>query len=222
MTTDERSTLRNASIWLLAASAGWWVAAAALIPGDDFFAGDSARTEAISIAENAGMFRAFHAVAVLATASGAVGVVLATRALQAQRRSPLARAASALAVVGIGAWIVEALLRATVAVSRARDVVAGTRAPGDEPAIGNRAVFAVAALGFIAPMIGTWAMARARMPEGRSTLAVAGFTTLVTFGSIAILAPSPVYQFAVLALAVFLLVRTRHSQALSSAATAPG
>ena len=220
----DRSTLRHAAMWLLAASLGWWVAVAALIPSDDFFVGEDAREEAISIARNAGMFRAFHLVAVLATAAGAVGVVLISRALRAERPSTLApilaRTAAALAIAGLAAWIVEAALRATTTVSRAQDVLDGSRAPGDEPAIGNWAVFAIAALGFVAPMVCTWALARARVPAGRGIIVVAAFTTLVTVGAIAMLAPSLVYQFAVPSVSIFVLIRTRQSSTVRTAALA--
>jgi hypothetical protein len=41
-----QGALRHAAMWLLAASVGWWVAAAAFIPRSaDFFAGESARAE---------------------------------------------------------------------------------------------------------------------------------------------------------------------------------
>lgn len=218
--TVERSTLRQAAMWFLAASVGWWVAAAALIPREDFFVGDDARAEAVSIARNAAMFRGFHVLAVLATAAGAVGAVLISRALRAERSSRLARTGAGLAIVGLAAWIVEASVRATFAVSRARDVVAGTRAPGAEPAVGNWMLLAVAALGFIAPAICTWALERARIPAGRGIVLVAVFTTLVTLGAIATLAPSLVYQFAVPTLAVFVLFRTRHVSTRRPAAVA--
>lgn len=219
LSTTERTNLRHAAAWLLTASIGWWVAAAALIPSDDFFAGDDARAEAISIADNAGLFRVFHVVTVLATGAGAVGVVLLARVVG---RSVLARTAIVFATVGLATWIVEALLRLTVTVSRARDVMDGTRSPGDEPAIGNWAVFAIAALGFAAPMICTWALAKARVPAGRGIVVVAAFTTLVTLASVAILAPSPVYQFPVLALALYMLIRTRRSRSASTVAAAAG
>ena len=222
MSTIERTHLRHGALWLLAASVGWWVAAAALVPADDFFAGDSARAEAISIADNAGMFRAFHIVAVLATAAGALGIMLLARAVQSQQHSRLARGATVLAGTGLAAWIVEAVLRLTVTVSRARDVVDGTRTPADEPAVGNWIVFTIAALGFVAPMICAWALARARVPAGRGIVVVAAFTTLVTLGSIAILAPSPVYQFAVLVLGLFVLVRTRRAAVAGAAIEGTG
>jgi hypothetical protein len=216
----ERGTVRHAAMWLLAASLGWWVAAAALIPSDDFFAGEDARAEAISIARNTGMFRAFHLLAMLATAAGAVGVVLVARALRAERPSRLARTAAALAVVGLAAWILEAVLRVTTTVSRAQDVLNGSRAPGDEPAIGNWAVFAIASLGFIAPMVCAWALATARVPGGRGIVVVAAFSTLVTLAAIAMLAPSLVYQFAVPSISIFLLIRTRSSSTVATAAVA--
>jgi hypothetical protein len=216
----ERSTLRHAALWLLAASLGWWVAAATLIPSDDFFVGEDARAEAISIARNTGMFRAFHVVAVLATAAGAIGVVLVDRALRTERPSRLGRIAAAFAIVGLTAWIIEALLRVTSTVSRAQDVMIGTRTPGDEPAIGSWAVFAVAALGFIAPMMCTWALAKARVPAGRGIVVTAAFTTLVTFGSIALRAPSLVYQFALPCIGIFVLIRTRRSSTLRTVALA--
>jgi hypothetical protein len=216
----ERSTLRRAAMWFLAASVGWWVAAAALIPREDFFVGEDARAEAISIARNAGMFRGFHLLAVLATAAGAVGAVLVSRALRAERSSRLARAGAGLAIVGLAAWIVEASMRVTIAVTRAREVVAATRAPGAEPAVASWAVLAIAALGFIAPAVCTWALARARVPAGRGIVLVAVFTTLVTLAAIATLAPSLVYQFAVPTLALFVLFRTRHLTTPQPAAVA--
>ena len=57
--------LRRAGGWFLAASLLWWIAAAALIPAEDYFYAETAREEALSIADNAGLFRAFHVVATI-------------------------------------------------------------------------------------------------------------------------------------------------------------
>lgn len=72
-TVVDRTSLRRAGAWMLAAAVLWWVAAVALIPAEDYFLGETARDEALSIAEHAGLFRAFHLVALLGVAAGATG-----------------------------------------------------------------------------------------------------------------------------------------------------
>jgi hypothetical protein len=210
--------LRRLGAWFVAASVLWWIAAAALIPDDDFFLGETAREEALSIAQHEGLFRAFHVVAALGTAAGAVGVVLLARSLRARSRSRLADGAAVVAVVALVAWIVEIGIRMTATVSRARDVAAGVRSAGDEPAIGSWALFAVAALGFLAPMLCSWVLAQRRIPGRRSSRIIAGLVTLVTIAGAATLAPSVVYQFGLLPLGLTLVLadgRTTRVDAVS-------
>lgn len=203
--------LRRVGVWLLASSVLWWIAAVALIPSDDYFLGESARDEALSIAAHADLFRAFHAVAALGTAAGAIGVVLLARWLGARNRSRLADTAAVVAAIGLAAWLVEIAIRMTVTVSRADDVATGARSAGDEPAIGSWAVFLVAALGFLAPMLCGWVLAQRRLPGHRSSMIVASLVTLVTIAGAATLAPSVVYQFGLLPLGLALILADRRT-----------
>jgi len=217
--------LRRLGAWFVAASVLWWIAAAALIPDDDFFLGETARDEALSIAQHDGLFRAFHVVAALGTAAGAVGVVLLARWLRARRRSRLADAAAVVAKVALGAWIVEVAIRMTATASQAHDVASGARSPTDEPAIGSWIVFAVAALGFLMPMVCSWVLAHHRVPGRRSSMIVAGLVTLVTIAGVATLAPSVVYQFGLLPLGLTLVLahrRTSRSPSVSPVASMTG
>jgi hypothetical protein len=182
-----------------------------LIPSDDFFLGETARDEASSIARHDGLFRAFHVVAVLGTASAALGVVTLARWLRTTPPARLANVAAALAGIGVVAWAAEVAFRLTVTVSRAHEVVDGSRSPGDEPAIGSWILFAVAGLGFVAPMVCSWALAARQMPGRRSSLIVAGLVSLTTVVGVATLAPSVVYQFGVFALGVALVAGSRRT-----------
>src|ERR687897_3956482 len=65
--------LRRAGTCLLVASGLWWVAAATLIPPEDYFIADSAREEARAIVAHPGMFRAFHVVVTAGIAAGVGG-----------------------------------------------------------------------------------------------------------------------------------------------------
>ena len=208
--------LRRLGAWFVAASVLWWIAAAALIPDDDFFLGETARDEALSIAQHDGLFRAFHAVAAIGTAAGAVGVVLLARWLRSLRRSRLADAAAFVAAVALMGWLVEVAIRMTATVSRANDVADGARSPGDEPAIGSWAVFAVAALGFLTPMLCSWVLAQHRLPGRRSSLIVAGLLTLATIAGVATFAPSVVYQFGLLPLGLTLALAHRRRTAVDA------
>lgn len=214
--------LRRVGTWFVAASVLWWIAAAALIPDDDFFLGETARDEALSIAQHDGLFRAFHAVAALGTTAGAVGVVLLARWLRARSRSRLADAAAVVAAVALVAWLIEVVIRMTTTVSRANDVARGAGSPGDEPAIGSWVVFALAALGFLAPMLCSWVLARHRVPGRRSSLIVAGLLTLVTLAAVATLAPSVVYQFGLLPLGLTLALAHRRRTRVHTAVSPDG
>ena len=207
----EIGALRSLGAWFVAASVLWWIAAAALIPDDDFFLGETARDEALSIAQHDGLFRAFHVVAALGSAAGAVGVVLLARWLRARRRSRLADAAAIVAVVAFGAWIVEVAIRMTATVSQAHDVASGARLPTDEPAIGSWIVFAAAALGFLMPMVCSWVLAHHRTPGRRSSMIVAGLVTLVTVAGVVTLAPSVGYQFGLLPFGLTLVLAHRRT-----------
>jgi cytochrome bd-type quinol oxidase subunit 2 len=214
--------LRRLGAWFVAASVLWWIAAAALIPDDDFFLGETARDEALSIAQHDGLFRAFHVFAAFGTAAGAVGVVLLARWLRARRRSRLADVATVVAAVGLIAWLVEVAIRMTATVSRARDDANGTGPPGDEPAIGSWAVFAVAALGFLAPMLCSWVLAQRSVPGRRSSVIVAGLVTLATIAGAATLAPSVIYQFGLLPLGITLVLVGRRTTSVNTAVSAVG
>ena len=212
-----RRALRAAGAWLLAGSLLWWLAAALLIPDEDFFFSDTARAEALAIAEHAGQFRGFHLLAAAGTAAAAVGVVLAGRALRASRPSRLADIAAARAGVGLVAWLVEVALRLTVAVSRAEDVAAGARAPEAEPAIGAPVLFAVSALAFAAPAVCGWALAGRRLPGRAASIAAAAVVTAAAVAAAATLAPSVVFQFGVAALALVLLLHRPARVAVAAA-----
>jgi hypothetical protein len=205
----DRSGLRAIGAWLLAGSLLWWAAAVFLIPADDFFVGETARDEAASIAAHDGLFRAFHVVAALGTVAGSIGIVMLGRWLRTWRSSRLVDVAVAFAGIGMVAWLIEVAVRLTVTVARAREITGGDRSPGDEPAIGNEALFYVAALTFLAPMLCGWVLARRRVPGRRSSLVVAVVATLATVAGVSILAPSVIYQFAVLPMAVGLLLASR-------------
>ena len=207
-TIVDRTSLRRAGAWMLAAAVLWWVAAAALIPADDYFLGETARDEALSIAEHTGVFRAFHLVALLGVAAGAAGVILVARSFGADR-PVLLRIATAVAGIGLVGWTAEVAVRLTATVARARDVAAGTEAASGEPAIGHWGLFAVAALGFVAPVLCAWALAGRRLPSRRASMVVAVLATLCTLAALATLAPSVVYQFGALALGLPLLLSRR-------------
>lgn len=207
-TVVDRTSFRRAGAWILAAAILWWVAAAALIPADDYFLGETARDEALSIAEHAGLFRAFHLVALLGVAAGAAGVVLITRSFRDDRPG-LLRIATAVAGIGLAGWTAEVVVRLTATVARARDVAAGTEAATGEPAIGQWGLFAVAALGFVAPVLCAWALAGRRLPSRRASMVVAVLVTLSTLAGLATLAPSMVYQFGALALGLQLVLSRR-------------
>lgn len=210
-TATDLGALRRIGAWFVAASVLWWVAAATLIPDDDFFVGETARDEARSIAQHDGLFRAFHAVAALGTAAGAVGVVLLARWLRPRGRSRLADAAAVVAAVALVAWLVEVAIRMTATVSQAHDVATGAGSPRDEPAIGSWIVFAIAALGFLTPMLCSWVLARRRVPGHRSSLTAAGLVTLATIVGVATVAPSVVYQFGLLPLGLTLVLADRRT-----------
>ena len=212
-TPDNRHLLGQAGAWLLAAAALWWVAAVVLIPADDYFLGETARDEARSIAEHAAMFRTFHLVALLGVAAAAAGVLALARSFRDGGRSVLVRIARGLALVGLAGWTAEVLVRLTAGVSRARDVVAGSAAVPDEPAIGSWILFGVAALGFVAPMLCAWALARRHEPSKRASMVVAVLVSLVTLAGVATLAPSVVYQFGALVLSLPLLLSHRSARA---------
>ena len=156
------------------------MAAAALIPGDDFFLGETSRDEAVSIVDHAGLFRAFHLVALLGVAAAAGGVVLLCRAFRGGTTPAAVRLARALALVGLAGWTAEVAVRLTVAVTRARDVAAGAAEASGEPAIGSWPMFGVAAVGFLAPVLCAWALAVRRLPSRRPSVVVAGLATLCT------------------------------------------
>jgi len=206
---SDRRGLRPVGAWLAAGSLLWWGAAAFLLPADDFFVGKTARDEAASIVAHDGLFRVFHVVAALGTVAGSIGIVLLGRWLRGRRPSRLVDVAVAFAGLGVVAWLIEVGVRLSVTVDRARQVVAGERSPGDEPAIGNAGLFFVAALAFLAPMLCSWALARRRVPGRRTSLALAVVATLSTGAGASILAPSVIYQFAVLPMAVALLLASR-------------
>lgn len=203
---SDRRGLRAVGGWLLAGSLLWWAAAAFLLPAEDFFVGETTRAEAASIAAHDGMFRAFHVVAALGTVAGGIGILLLGRWLRVRRPSKLVDVAVAFSGLGMMAWLIEVAVRLSVTVDRARQVVGGQRLPGDEPAIGNAALFCVAALAFLAPMLCSWVLAQRRVPGRRTSLALAVLATLATGAGASILAPSVIYQFAVLPLALALLV----------------
>src|SRR5918993_1394708 len=183
--------LRRAGTCLLVASGLWWVAAATLIPPEDYFCAVSARGEALAIVAHPGMFRAFHVVATAGIAAGVVGLALLARWL----RSRTATVAAAGAGAGVSAW--------------------GGPAPAPEPAVGSWPVFAVAAVGFAMPAVVAWVLARERVPGRRSSLVAAVFLTLGTVAAAATLAPSVVYQFGLLPFALVLVLARRRQRALA-------
>lgn len=201
-----RDTTRTAALLCLAGAAMWWIAGGLLIPADDYFYSEETRDEALAIANHEGMFRGFHLVATVGVILVALAVVLIGRRLRAQRPSRLVDVAVVFAVVGLVAWLIEVALRMTVTISRANDVAAGLRGPGDEPALGNVVVFLVAALTFFAPMLLSWELARRAVPGRRFSFVVAVLVTLGTAAGVAFFAPSMVYQFALLPLIVALMV----------------
>src|ERR671911_744282 len=139
--------LRRGGTGFLVARGPWWGGAATLIPPEDYFFADSAREEALAIVAHPGMFRAFHVVATAGIAAGVVGLALLARWL----RSRTATVAAAVAGAAFVAWLVEAGVRVTAGVSRARDFASGLTGPESEPAVGSWPVFAVAAVGFAMP-----------------------------------------------------------------------
>jgi hypothetical protein len=197
--------MKRVAYWFVAAGALWWIAVAAFIPADDFFLGETAHAEARSIVESAGQFRAFHVVATLGVMAGVLGVLQLARSV----RSRVLGVAAGLACVGAAAWIAEACLRMTVAVSRARDVVAGTQIPGDEPAVASAVLFGVSMICIVAFAVCAWVLARRREPSRRSSLVTALVLTLATLASLATLAPSVVYQFGLLPLGMVGAIATR-------------
>src|SRR5918995_1240037 len=203
--------LRRAGTCLLVASGLWWVAAATLIPPEDYFFADSAREEALAIVAHPGMFRAFHVVATAGIAAGVVGLALLARWL----RSRTATVAAAVAGAAFVAWLVEAGVRVTAGVSRARDFASGLTGPESEPAVGSWPVFAAAAVGFAMPAVVAWVLARERVPGRRSSLLAAVFLTLGTVAAAATLAPSVVYQFGLLPFALVLVLARRRQRALA-------
>ena len=122
-------------------------------------------------------------------------------------------AAAAVAVVGLAAWIVEVAIRWTARVADARDVAAGTATPASEPAVGSWLVFALAAVGFLVPMVCSWVLARRRLPGRRSSLAAAAVATLASLAALGAMAPSMIYQFGLLPLGLTLVLAGRRSGA---------
>lgn len=204
----DQASLRRAGAWMLAAAVLWWVAAAALIPAEDYFVGETAHAEAVSIADHVGMFRAFHVVALLGVAAAAVGVTVLAHAFR-RPRPFLLRVAVVLALVGTAGWLAEVVVRLSATVARARDVAAGSAAASGEPAVGHWGLLAVAALGFMAPVLCAWVLAGRRLPSRRASTGVAVLVTLCTLVAMATLAPSIVYQFGVLALGLPLVFSRR-------------
>lgn len=206
---NDVTELRGAGSWFLASSVLWWIAAAALIPADDYFFGDSAHDEALSIAAHTGMFRAFHIVATVGIATGVVGMIALARALRSSNRSRLVNTAAGVGAVALVSWVVEAVIRSTIGVANARDVAAGERTPASEPAVGSWPVFAIAAIGFLMPMVCAWVLVRRRIPGRRSSLVAAGASTLFSLAAAGTLAPSLVYQFGLLPMALCLVLAGR-------------
>lgn len=205
----DRASLRQAGTWMLAGAMLWWVAAAALIPAEDFFVGETAHDEAVSIADHVGMYRAFHLVALLGVAAAAVGVTRLARSFRETHRPVLLRVAGMLAVLGAAGWAAEVVVRLTATVARARDVAAGSATASGEPAIGHWGLFALAALGFAAPVLCGWALARRRLPSRRASTVVAVLVALSTLVAMLSLAPSVVYQFGVFGLGLPLVFSRR-------------
>ena len=214
---DRQGSLRVIGAWLLAGSLLWWLAAAALIPSDDFFLGETAREESLSIANHEGLFRAFHVVAGAGVVAAGVGIVLLGRWLRARQPSRILDVAVLFVGLGTVAWLVEIAVRLTVGIDRAREVAAGHRAPGDEPAIGSLPLFLVAWLAFLAPMLCSWVLARRRLPSRRASMVVGVIATLATAAAAATLAPSVVYQFAKLTMAVVLGLASRTGERVTRA-----
>ncbi len=206
-TAAGKTGLRAAGGWLLAGSGLWWVAAA--VAEEEFFLGDSALEKASAIAAEVGAFRAFHLIAGLGTVVATVGLVLLSRRLRSRRPGRLVDVAVSAAVVGTVAWLAEIAIRITSGVDRARAAAAGTAPPGGEPSVGNVAVFAVAGLAFVAPLLVAWVLASRRVPGRWSSLAIAGLVTLVTAVAAATIAVSMVYQFGTLAMGAALLSARR-------------
>lgn len=206
---DGRRSLRAIGAWLLAGSLLWWIAAAALIPSDDFFLGETARDESLSIANHDGLFRAFHVVAGAGVVAAGVGIVLLGRWLRARKPSRILDVAVLFVGLGTIAWLIEIAVRLNVGIDRARDVTAGHRPPGNEPAIGSLPLFLVAWLAFLAPMLCSWVLAGRRLPSRRASMVVGIVATLATATAAATMAPSVVYQFAVLTMAVALVLASR-------------
>lgn len=211
-TSLHRSGFREAGAWMLGGAVLWWLALILMqLAAGDFFYDDSAREEALNIAADPGLFRAFHVLAGLGTLAVSVGVVVLGRRLRAMRPSRAVDAAAAIAVVGSLAWLVEIAVRMTLTVSDAEDVAAGTASPGDEPAIGSWPLYVLAGLAFLAPVLISWILARRRLPGRIRSLLVAALATLMAVAMVATLAPSFVYQFAVPVLGVVLLLSGRRS-----------
>lgn len=213
---DDRQSLRAIGAWLLGGSLLWWIAAAALIPSDDFFLGETARHESLSIANHEGLFRAFHVVAGAGVVATGVGIVLLGRWLRARRPSRVLDVAVAFVSLGTVAWLVEIAVRLTVGIDRARQVAAGDKLPADEPAIGSVPLLVVSWLAFVAPMLCSWVWARRRTSSRRAPIVVAVVATLATCAAAATMAPSVVYQFAVLTMAVVLLLASRGGARVTS------
>ena len=131
-------------------------------------------------------------------------------------RPVLLRITTAVAGIGLAGWTAEVAVRLTATVARARDVAAGTEAASGEPAIGYWGLFAVAALGFVAPVLCAWALAGRRLPSRRASVVVAVLVTLCTMAGLATLAPSVVYQFGALALGLPLLLTRRRVAEVAS------
>ena len=218
---DERRPLRAIGAWLLGGSLLWWIAAAALIPSDDFFLGETARDESLSIANHEGLFRAFHVVAGAGVVAAGVGIVLLGRWLRARRSSRILDVAVLFVGVGTVAWLVEIAVRLTVGIDRAREVAAGQRSPGDEPAVGSVPLFLAAWLAFVAPMLCSWVLARRRLPSRRGSIVGSVVATLATLAATATMAPSVVYQFAVLTMAVVILLASRTGERVGRASGVP-
>jgi len=208
-TPVDRAQLRRAGAWMVAAAVLWWVAGATLIPADDYFVGETARDEALSIAEHAGMYRAFHLVALVGVVAAAVGVTVAVRSFREGSRPALLRLSGVFAVIGAAGWLTEVVVRLTATVARARDVAAGTAEASGEPAIGHWGLFTIAALGFVAPVLCAWALAGRRLPSRRASAMVAVLVTLCTLVALLTLAPSMIYQFGALALGLPLVASHR-------------
>lgn len=207
--SDGERSLRAIGFWLLAASLLWWIAAAALIPSDDFFLGETARDESLSIADHEGLFRAFHVVAGAGVVAAGVGIVLLGRWLRARRPSRIVDVTVLFVGLGAAAWLIEIAVRLTVGIDRAREVAAGRRAPAEEPAVGSLPLFLLAWLAFLAPVLCSWILARRGIPSRRASMVVGAVATLATAAAVATMAPSVVYQFAVLTMAVTLVLANR-------------